>query len=455
LVLASISLFVVVYVEFYGYHTVNAGSIQNVLGPTINDPELKVELLSSGIKFPTSMAFLGSNDILVLEKNSGKVRRIVNGVMSPEPLLDVNVASKYERGMLGIAISQNTDVNKPKYVFLYYTEAPTKDGDDITEGKNPLGNRLYRYELADNGTKLVNPTLLLDLPARPGPIHNGGKINVGPDNNVYLAIGDVNHMTKAENIQNGGDPNGTGGILRITQDGKPVDKGILGNKYPLNLYYAYGIRNSFGIGFDPVTKTLWDTENGESYGDEINLVDPGFNSGFSILQGKSSLFPLYNGKRFNPDDLVDFDKKGQYSDPEFTWNVPVGVTSIQFLNSSKLGKQYENDMFVSDFHNGNIYHFDLNKNRTSLSLKGPLADKFANETDKLENDNELKQVIFGHGFGSITDIKVGPDGYLYILSLKQGGPSCDPKHPGRKDCIAYDSPIEGTIYRIIPLHESK
>jgi aldose sugar dehydrogenase len=74
-------------------------------------------------------------------------------------------------------------------------------------------------------------------------------------------------------------PDGRGGILRVTQDGEIVQPSILGDEHPLDMYYAYGIRNSFGIDFDPETGNLWDTENDPSFGDEINLVEPGFNSG--------------------------------------------------------------------------------------------------------------------------------------------------------------------------------
>ena len=208
------------------------------------------------------MAFLDSNDILVLEKNDGTIQRIVNGNLQPKPILDVNVAKRSERGMLGIAIENDSDQNggSPPYVFLYFTESSKKDGSDISEGQEPLGNRLYRYELV--GDKLVNPKLLLDLPAGPYPYHNGGRIVIGPDNNVYLAIGDLGNFTEAQNMKHRADIDGRGGILRVTQDGKPVGKGILGGNYPVNLYYAYGVRNSFGMDFDPVTNELWDTENG-------------------------------------------------------------------------------------------------------------------------------------------------------------------------------------------------
>src|SRR3954466_7132569 len=175
-----------------------------------------------------------------------------------------------------------------EYIFLYYTQAQMYTPDLATEGKQPTGNRLYRYDLSDNNTKLVNPKLLLDLPAIPGAIGNGGQIAMGPDNNVYITIGDVGikgHSTKAQNIQNGSEPDGTSGILRVNQDGRPIPLGILGNKFPLNIYFSYGVWNSFGIVFDPITGILWDTQIGLSFGDEINLVEPGFNSGYNKVDG--------------------------------------------------------------------------------------------------------------------------------------------------------------------------
>ena len=421
-------------------------------GPIVKDPNLKVELVFKGLKFPTSMAFLGPNDILVLEKNNGTVKRIVHGTMLLKPLLDVNVATQIERGMLGIAIGKHNNTNGiPTYVFLYFTETKTKDGQDTSSKNDVLGNRLYRYELKNN--ELVNPKLLLDVPT-PKPLHNGGKLIIGSDNNVYLVVGDGGgywgNSTKAQNNINGTNPDGTSAIYRITQDGKPVEPSIFGDKKPLNKYYAYGIRNSFGLDFDPVTGNLWDTENGPGFGDEINLVKPGFNSGWGKIQGiweRNASDPSHSGDIASPnrEGLVDFGGKGKYSSPEFTWKVTKGVTALQFFNSDKMGKQYENDMFVGDFHNGNLYHFDLTENRTDLSLAKPLDDKIA------IGYNELEKVLFAEGFGGITDIKVGPDGYLYILSLQQGGGDCKALSSST-DCINYSSPIVGTIYKIVPVN---
>src|ERR1051325_4546029 len=262
-------------------------------GPTLNDIDLKLErIVDTGLRSTASMAFLGPNDILVLEKDTGLVHRILNGKMLPEPVLDVNVANEAERGLLGIAVAKNGDSDaengddnnkNARHVFLYYTESGGgKDGDDASSGIEPAANRLYRYNLDENNNKLTNPLLLLNLPASPPSgrenierQHMGGKVLIGPDNNVYLGIGDVGgHRTQSENNPNGAAPDGTGGILRVTQDGQIVDNPPLGESLPLALYYAYGIRNTFGIDFDPVTGNLWETENGDTFGGEINLVKP-------------------------------------------------------------------------------------------------------------------------------------------------------------------------------------
>jgi aldose sugar dehydrogenase len=434
-------------------------------GPTLNDPNLKVEqIIHRGFDFSTSMAFLGPNDLLVLEKNTGIVHRIVNGKVLPEPLLDVNVANQAERGLLGIAITNDGNINSntkngdgnTRHVFLYYTESGGgKDGDDTpnttTTGATaattagsipPAGNRLYRYDLDLNSNKLTNPLLLLDLPASPPPEranteknHNGGKLLIGPDNNVYLGIGDVGgHKGQSENIANGSVPDGTGGILRITQDGQIANNPPLGSDtIPLAIYYAYGIRNTFGMDFDPLTDNLWDTENGNTFGDEINLVNPGFNSGWSQVAGiwetGSKPGPAIGADSNNPPKgLVGFGGKGVYRAPEFAWLQTIAPTALKFLNSDKLGQQYENTIFMGDVDYGRLYNFKLNEDRTGLLLGGPLADKIAN------TPNEMTQqggVIIGQGFGVITDMQIGPDdGYLYILTLR------------------------GSLYRIVPSSSS-
>jgi glucose/arabinose dehydrogenase len=407
--------------------------------PVVSDTNLKIEPVATGFDFPTGIAFLDDNDILLLEKNTGIVYRIIDGNVT-NAVIQLNVSSKDERGLLGIAVTGNDESKQDdRLVFLYYTYCP-KVKANVNSTSQGCGNYVYRYKFDTENSKLIEPQLILTLPALPGPSHNGGVLELDEDENLYVAVGDLQstrfnknqtgYDTKAQNIVNGTEPDGRAGILKLTQDGKPVGNGLIGEEYPLNLYYAYGVKNSFGIDIDPVSGTLWDTENGPQFGDEINLVEPGFNSGWEKIQGiwKLNQTKSKNGIYDESNDnvkLVDFDDEGKYSSPEFVWDKPVGPTALLFLDSDKLGEEYENDIFVGSVKNGVVYHFDLDDDRESLSLKGDLSDSVLNRKD---NATKIK---FGENFGIITDLQVGPDGYLYIVSGDRGTDA-------------------GAIYRIVP-----
>lgn len=448
---------------------------------SIKDPNLNTEIVAQGLNYPTAMAFLNTNEILVSQKDEGNVVRIVNGNISNHTVLSLTVNHVQERGLLGIAIENDKESDEiggeqvPKYVFLFYTEPRYNGSKDIFYNsnvssecreqkclENQFNNRLYRYEYKDN--KLVNPKILIDIPIewnnhiypkaysaimngetnwlryplREGT-HQGGKIVLDHDNNVFLVTGDgggcFTHDGCYRSIKNGflsvqtankiggAKPTGLGGILYVTRDGDPALKnGTIGDENLIKYYYAYGIRNSFGLDIDPLTGKLWDTENGPHYGDEINLVESGFNSGWAKIQGP---WPVINytylylnsinkGYHYSDEinqhiELEDFNGRGHYSDPEFTWNASIGVTAIKFLDTERYGKKYQNDIIVGDAY-GRLYHFDLNENRTGLNLTGLLSDKVANSASELSN------LIFGEGFDTITDMQIGPDGYLYVLS---------------------------------------
>jgi len=434
------NLFIYNILIFTLCNLVNDG-LDNVFGviekepPMSYDKNLQItQFNTENLNFPTGIDFLGKNDILVIEKNTGQVKRIVDGEILNEPVLDVNVASESERGLLGIAILNTKDLINPDTttnkksqeeknstneeeikVFLFYTETKDIDNGEI------LGNRLYKYDFIDG--KLINPKLLLDLPFLPGPSHNGGVLDLGPDNNLYIVVGDINregnpeYMTLAQNIEDSALPDGRGGVLRVTVSGDPVlddngTKGILGNNYPLNLYYGYGIRNSFGIGFDPVTGMLWETENGSNYGDEINVILPGFNGGWRQVLGLSTEYENFKNKEFDRNKLILFDGKGTYYEPVFTWVDTIAPTAITFIDSKIFGEGYENDLLVGSVKQGRIFHFNLNETRTGLDLLSSeqLVDKIANV------DEELEPVTLGRNFGIITDIEINPyDGKIYVV----------------------------------------
>ena len=425
--------------------------------PTLDDSDLEVELVTEGLESPTSLAFIGNHgDMLILEK-SGEVILFTSENMSKRSLLNLTVNDQNERGLLGVAVLDNIsdlhtttaiaarsndqtittrDNNSTSdatpaspsstvtFVFFYLTDASKEDRSQV------LGNRIYRFVWNDTYKSLSNGTLILDLPVLPGQNHNGGKLVADSENRyIYAVIGDLNRKGMLQNFKNGSLPDDTSAILRINPDGSPaqgnpflnvsiMDDGSYSN---LSKYYAYGIRNSFGLAIDPVTGILWDTENGPDGFDEINIVRPGFNSGWAIVMG-----PIESSNVTSENDLVNFRGSSSYADPVFSWGRAVGVTDIEFYNSDKLGNDYTNNIFVGDANNGYLYFFEVNEDRSGLQFEEPrLADDLV-----ASNDRQRAAVTFGTGFpSSITDVETGPDGYLYILTFH---------------------PTKGTISRIVP-----
>jgi glucose/arabinose dehydrogenase len=349
------------------------------------------------------MAFIGLGDILVLQKGNGHVRRVINGVLQPDPVLDVAVDGASERGLLGIAIHPNFPVSP--FVYLYYTES--SNGSDTSGSPAPLANRVYRYTW--NGSALVSPQLLLDLPVTPGPNHNGGTMTFGPDGKLYVVIGELNRNGQLQNFFGAAAPDDTGVIFRINDDGSaPSDNPFFSQGGNLAKYFAYGIRNSFGVAFDSATGKLWDTENGPANYDEINLVEPGFNSGWRRIMGPS----IRDAQ--GTSDLVIF-SGSHYADPKFSWFNVVAPTGIVFTNVATLGVDYQDSVVVGDVNNGNLYRFRLNPTRDGFLFTNPnLGDLVA------DNGAELQELIWGTGFGGVTDLKVGRDGLLYVLSFSLG-----------------------------------
>ena len=364
----------------------------------LNDPSLTIQVMVDGLASPTSLIFLDSNNILLLEKG-GSVRLISNGVLQPEPVLQIeDIESNNERGLLGIAY----DGVK---VYLFVTENGAQVEGTSTE--NEVRNRVYSY--AWDGSSLTDPHLLLDLPATPGTNHQGGKLKVGPDKQLYVVVGEMQREGQLQNFQSGQPPDDSGVILRVNpiNGSASANNPFAANGDEAGRYYAYGIRNSYGFDFDPVTGKLWDAENGEDVFDEINVVEPGFNSGWKSVMG-----PMSANAGVSESSLVSI-PGSNYADPVFSWAESRGITDIEFLNSTAFGPNYENGVFAGDITSGTLYYFQPNTDRTGLSLEkdSSLSDLVA------DSGEELSSVTIGTGFAGITEIETGPDGNLYLLTF--------------------------------------
>ena len=311
------------------------------VGPAVLDPNLAVDTVVTGLSQPTSMAFIGRNDILVLEKASGMVRRIINRILQPAPVLDLAVNFGSERGLLGIAL--HPDFPRNPGVYLYWTESTaTSNGVPIDTNdlaSTPLlGNRVDRFIW--NGSTLTFDRNLIRLHAFQAdagqPLrgnHNGGVIrfegvaergdddadgdvdsNEGDEDarkaRLFIIIGDNGRRGQMQNLPDGpfgpGIPDDqfggpapdnahlTGVVLRLNDDGStPRDNpffGVgqrMGGEVGANIQkvFAYGVRNSFGLAVDPRTGDLWDEENGDDSFDELNRITPGQNNGWVQIMG--------------------------------------------------------------------------------------------------------------------------------------------------------------------------
>ena len=352
--------------------------------PIIYDDDYMVEKFATGLQYPTTMYFVG-DDILVLEKNTGKVIRISdNGVLYNEPALDVPVIQDNEAGLLGIVYLSN-------HVYLSFTESLS--GFDKRDRENAR-NAVYQYDW--NGEKLTNPILIKELPGHLSSIHHGGVITTGLNNEIYFVIGDQEQRTTFQNIPIDATYE-TGSIFKIDTESK--------NSVEL---FAVGIRNSFGLAVDPVTGYLWDTENGIDKFDEINLVKPGFNSGWISIMGPSYRVDA-DLSTLNPKPFENF----VYSDPEFSWHVTVAPTAIAFPDKDSF-ERYSDWLFVGDYNNGRIYNFQLNSDRTGFVFYNQKLSDLV-----LDDNDEVDEILFAKGFQGVTDIKFH-DGAMYVVVIGDG-----------------------------------
>jgi glucose/arabinose dehydrogenase len=446
-------------------------------GPEMLHPRLGVRTVVEGLNLPTSMAFLGDDDMLVLEKASGRVQHVVDGEFQGT-VLDLPVNSASERGLLGIAL--HPDFPDDPGVYLYWTQSSTLADTNVFSETPLLGNRVDRFEW--DGSSLTLDTELIKLRAiqqddgqPPRGNHDGGVVTFGADGKLYVFVGDVGRRGQLQNLACGpttacpgpavaddqfGGPQPdnahlTGVVLRLNDDGTtPTDNpffaagAAMGGEVGANIQriFSYGHRNSFGMAIDPQSGGLWLQENGDDSFSELNRVDPGTNGGWVQIAGPvdriaefKSIETTFGGQdlqqlRWPPTNIADtpaqalarlFTLPGaQYSDPEFSWKWEVAPGGIGFVDGQGLGRQFAGDLFVGaatpNLAGGYLFHLNLSGNRARIAVDDPrLEDRVADNVAK-HDLTESESLLIGQNFGVVTDIETGPNGNLYAVSISNG-----------------------------------
>jgi len=455
------------------------GTEVRAAGPTLVDKNLQISVVASGLNQPTGFAFIGANDVLILEKATGRVVRVQGNTQTT--VLDLAVNNGSERGLLGIAL--HPGFPSTPQVFLYWTQSSTGSDTSVLSETPLLGNRIDSFVW--NGSSLTQGANVIRLraiqedagqPARGN--HDGGVIRIGPDNKLYVFVGDLGRRGNLQNLRCGpvndsrcppntptpddqfGGPEPdiehlTGTILRINDDGSaPTDNpffaagAAMGGEAGANVQklFSYGHRNSFGMAFDPESGGLWLQENGDDSFSELNRVTAGMNGGWVQIAGPvariaqfKEIETTFGGQNLQqlrwppanigniPADALSrlFNLPGShYEDPAFSWKWEVAPGGIGFISGRALGPQYDGDLIVGAGTNllagGYLFRFNLTGNRRKVGVDDPrLDDRVADNVAKHEI-TESESLLFGSDFGITTDVHTGPNGNLFVMSLSNG-----------------------------------
>ncbi len=321
--------------------------------------------LAQGLALPTAMEFAPDGRLFISQK-SGKLRVFKDGALLATPALTIPVTSTSERGLLGIAFSPT--FAQDQYIYLYYTRAGTV-----------VKNRVSRFTFDPSNPDVLMPGsefVIVDDIASDAGNHNGGAIHFGPDGKLYISIGDGGryHTTSQElNTL-------SGKILRVNADGTiPEDNPFVGTPGARPEIWAMGLRNPFTFAFEPGTGKMYINDVGQQTWEEVNLGAPGANYGWPTCEGfcTSTSTPFQNPVFVYGHDL----KSGG-----------AAITGGAFVTGTNFPSEKSGSYFYGDYVLGGIREYSA---------------------------GGVQSMFFPSAHGP-SDVKFGPDGMLYWISVLDG-----------------------------------
>jgi len=333
--------------------------------PPASEITFEPRKVAGPFEMPWGVAFLPDGRMLVTER-PGRLRVIENGILQLEPVAGTpEVVTGGHSGLLDVLVDRDFPNNQR--IFLSYMHGT----------KGAVNMRVMSARL--EGNALLDQRVIFDSrPAIAGVDQIGGRLAYGPDNNLYLTIGDRFEKERAQDLMDH-----SGSIVRFREDGSiPEDNPFVGRDDALPEIYSYGHRNPQGL----VVRDgkLWEVEHGPYGGDELNIIEAGANYGWPLVTF---------GIDYNGEIISDRTSAPGLVDPVYKWVPSVAPSSLA---------AYRGDVMPENWHDGFVIGTLSGERLVHLTI----ADGAVTREEQF-----LQKKI-----GRIRNVTVGPDGYIYLLT---------------------------------------
>ncbi|WP_038904618.1 PQQ-dependent sugar dehydrogenase [Dickeya zeae] len=336
-----------------------------------------VTVLQDNLDHPWSLAFLPDDQGLLLTERSGQLRRWQAGKGLSAPIDGVPAVFAHSQGgLLDVVLSPN--FRQDRRVYLSYAEAGPQGLAGTTVGFGVLSDDMQR---------LNHFTVIFrQLPKRSTGAHFGGRMVFDKQGHLFIALGENQQRMLAQDLGSL-----QGKLVRLTPDGGvPIDNPFVNHSGARPEIWAYGLRNPQGLVLNPWSGDVWESEHGPRGGDEINIPQPGENDGWPLATYGID----YSGQKIPEFQGTEVAGTTQ---PVYYWKVSPAISGMAFYNSSRF-PAWRHSLFIGALAGTNLIR---------LSLEG---DRIVSQERLLTELGER-----------IRDVRVGPDGYLYVLTDQDNG----------------------------------
>lgn len=339
--------------------------------------QLTVTTIADGLRNPWALAFLPGEQGMLVSERSGNLRIVNAEGKVGTPVSGVpKVWAQGQGGLLDVVLSP--EFKKDRTVYLSYAE----EGED---GK--AGTAVGRGQLSRDLARLENFNVIFrQAPKLSEGNHFGSRLVFDRDGFLFIALGENNQRPTAQDLDKL-----QGKIVRIFPDGQvPKDNPFFGKQDVRPEIWTFGHRNPQGAALNPWTGKLWTNEHGPRGGDEVNIEEPGKNYGWPIATHgiNYSMLPIPEAKGDHVDGMVD---------PLHVWEKSPGISGMAFYDNPRF-KVWDHSLFIGALATQELIRLQL-------------------EGDKVVHEERL----LGDLKARIRDVRVGPDGYLYVLTDAKDG----------------------------------